>query len=131
MSSSSNTSFRSGDTVTILDRSTNQSFLGTIARIDNELKIPRMPQYGFEIRYFIKFDEASYKTILLQGWYIYAYVVGNLQECTISSISGEELKIQVYDPAIGYLPMQHDYTIKYADIEYILISKNAFNINKI
>ena len=131
MSLTNNQSFRLGDAVTILDRDTNQSFLGKIAIIDINLKMPRMPQYGFEIRYFVKFDEASYKTILLKGWHIYAYVVSKMQQCVISVISDQELKVQTYNSAIGHLPMQYDYTIKYADIECILISQNAFDINKI
>lgn len=131
MSLTNNQSFRLGDAVTILDRDTNQSFLGKIAIIDINLKMPRMPQYGFEIRYFVKFDEASYKTILLKGWHIYAYVIDKIQQCVITTITNDGLKVQIYDPTIGYVPMQYDYTIKYADIECILISQNAFDINKI
>uniref|UniRef100_A0A6C0B9B3 Uncharacterized protein n=1 Tax=viral metagenome TaxID=1070528 RepID=A0A6C0B9B3_9ZZZZ len=131
MTDATKTSFSSGDAVTILDQNTNQSFLGKMIRRNVELKIPKMPQYGFEVQYFVKLDEVSYKTILLEGWHIYASIVGQIKRCIVTSISGEDLKVQTYDPAIGHLPMQYDYTIKYKNIDCILISQNAFIITKI
>jgi len=131
MSAASNTSFTSGDVVTILDKIEDQSYQGKMIKRNIELKIPKMPQYGFEVQYFVKFDKASYKTILLQGWHIYASMVGQIKRCIITSISDEELKVQLYDPANGHLPLQYDYTIKYENIECILINENAFTITKV
>uniref|UniRef100_A0A6C0LFK4 Uncharacterized protein n=1 Tax=viral metagenome TaxID=1070528 RepID=A0A6C0LFK4_9ZZZZ len=131
MSETSNVSFQPGDIVTILDKIGDQSYQGKMIRRNVELKIPKIPQYGFEVQYFVKFDKASYKSILLQGWHIYASMVGQIKRCIITSISDEELKVQLYDPANGHLPLQYDYTIKYENIDSILISPNAFTITKV
>lgn len=63
-----------GDSMNVTKKNISQNFTGKIIRIKNELVMPRFPTYGTEIKYFIKFDMNSYKSILLHGWQIYCYI---------------------------------------------------------
>lgn len=120
-----------GDIVNVTKIDKSPHFTGKIIRINNELVMPRFLQYGSEIKYFIKFDINSYKSILLQGWQIYCYILKNLRRCVITFISDSEIKVEEYDPSIGSLPYRVPYKINYEDIESILIYTKGFSITKI
>lgn len=124
-------SFEVGDTVNIKKRDTSPNFTGKIILINYELIVPRFPQHGVEIKYFIKFDGNSYKSILLNGWQIYCYILKTLKRCVITFISDYEIKVEEYDPFIGSLPYRIQHKINYKDIDSILIYTKGFSITKI
>jgi len=120
-----------GDIVDIIDnRSMSEHFTGKIMYINYELVIPRAPQYGQEIKYFIKFDAKLYKSLLLKGWQIYCYISKVITRCVITFIDNSKIEVEEYDPSIGSLPYRVQHKITYEDIDSILIYMKGFSITK-
>lgn len=120
-----------GDIVNVIDnREVSSNFTGKIIVINYELIIPRSPQHGKEIKYFIKFDVKSYKSILLKGWQIYCYIFKTIRRCVITFINSFEIAVEEYDPSIGSLPYRVQHKIDYEDIDSILIYTKGFSIIK-
>jgi hypothetical protein len=102
------------------------TFKAEIMHIDTEPKNRSLQNYQHDCCY-AKVLDMPYQDILLQGWVIYCVVAGSLNKCVITSMSQNNISVELYNPYITYAPMQSEYTIQYSDIESILLSKEAFS----
>uniref|UniRef100_A0A6C0B0A5 Uncharacterized protein n=1 Tax=viral metagenome TaxID=1070528 RepID=A0A6C0B0A5_9ZZZZ len=112
--------------VTDMLKSDALTFQAKILHVDVE-PLNRAQQRGFsEKHYYCEILDKDIKDILLQGWVIYCVVLGQLEKCVITSLSQSELTVEKYNPYKTHTPFEYEYTIKYSDIQAILLSQKAY-----
>lgn len=88
------------------------------------LPINSADKYGPYVNHvYVKLEIEDYKNILEKGWFLYCSIP-NLKRCYISSIDVSSLKVIDCDDILG----SRQITIKYTDIDSILIWHHAYKI---
>lgn len=113
--------------VTDMTKMDGPTFKAEIMHIDTEPKNITLQGYQHDCCY-AKVLDIPYQNILLQGWVIYCVVNSSLNKCVITSISQDNISVELYNPYSKYNPMQQpEYAIQYSDIDSILLTKEAFS----